>query len=1853
MKSTHRTPADGPDTRIAIVGMDCRLPGANSVEAFWRNLVEERETLTTFSDEQLLASGVSRREFEHPNYVRTRGVIDDMDCFDAGFFNVTPRDAELLDPQQRVFLECAWHALEDAGVDPATTDLRVGVFGGAGTPYHLVDALGNRAVRKYANGTQIVTSNDRDYLTTRVSFKLDLKGPSMNVQTACSTALVSVVLGIDSLLNHQSDLVLAGGVSLEVPPHRGYLYQAGGLQSPDGRCRTFDKDASGTVFSRGCAVVALKRLEDAIADGDHVYAVILGGATNNDGSRKVSFTAPSVQGQAEVITEALELAGVPAGSIGLVEAHGTSTPSGDPIEVASLTEAFRQYTDARGFCRIGSVKTNIGHTDVASGGASLIKACLALQHGIAPATLNFHEPNPEIDFERSPFVVNTRTSAFEGLDGAPRRALVNSFGVGGTNACLVLEQSPLPPPAPLPSRARELLLLSAHDKAALERLRAEVEAQVRADPALDLRAFAHTSRSRRRAHRYKAFHSFTDAADLCAQLAQAATPLARTAAPEAPLAWMFPGQGNQFPDMGRSLYEANAVFRDTIDHCATLLQDELGLDIRDVLYPAPERREEAAERLARTYVTQPAIFMVSYATARVFEDLGLAPDLLIGHSVGEYVAAVVAGVMTLEDALRAVAYRGRLIWSLPRGSMLAVLKSEAALAGVLPDTLDIAVVNSPELVVVSGPDDAIDAFAAQMARENVFTKRLPTSHAFHSRMMTASLEPYRAHFRAVALSAPRIPIISTVTGLPLTPEQATDHEYWVQHVVEPVRFAAAAQEALRQESVVFLECGPGHSLESAVRRQLPASPTHAVISTLKEGVDALAAIDGALARLWVEERAVDFARHFGSAGCRKVPFPLLPFARTRYSIDFSANASNDPVEKNPRRDDPATWYAQPSWRRTPGVAYVPRLEAASGEDGAPLWIVFAADALGEQVVATLRGRGQRCLAVRRGAGHRRDADDVVLDPAHRDGFDALLRELPDACTSLRILYAWTHAPQEPRIAGPADADAALCTAFHGLVRLERSLVEHAHGVRATLLVLADDAFAVAGGGPVRYERALALGPARTLFKEHPGFCSRFVNIESRLVDDADRARLVDELVREASAEVDDAVVSYAGTTRWSECFEPVAFAPDADAAGSAPALRDGGVYLVTGGAGGIGRTCSQYIAERVRAHFVWTGRNPLPPREEWDALIAAQEDEGLVERLRAIRAIEALGSSVECHAVESSDLDGMRRLRDDVEARLGPVNGIVHAAGVAGGGVIVLRDDADFDAVLRPKVHGALVLHALFGDRPLDFVQFCSSVTALFGEAGRVDYTSANAFMDAMCQSGAWRNAARATSVNWCEWTDVGMGAAWESEKQRRKSGGARPRRVDTLPGSAPQPAPALEPVESGVGAAALRMAIDPHRHWILSEHLLSGQPTVVGTAYLDALRRWAAAQGLADVVVRDAQFSAPLMAIGGTAPELRLQCRRDGDGWRFTFSSSADGTQWKDHFGGRLATGAAPDPAALPALADCLARCAPEPRTQRHFTSVADANGNLVLHYSERWDCLEALHLGDGEWVARLELPERFGGDLAEYGLHPAMLDVATSCHFAALPGQRDTFLPFAYGEIAVLAPFTRRMHVWGRPSPVQPDDASRVAFDFVLYDAEARPALVVRDYVLTRLGQAGGDGAARARKAPVAVATQKIDAISPEDGKNAFAQLLAQDLPQVIVHPQDFQLEFDTTRLSCVRRKLQESLAAAQREADVDDRPDLGTDFAEPEDDIERGIAAIWSAILGVRRIGANDAFNELGGNSLLAIQVIAGIGEQFAVEIKASEFTGSATVRSLANLILAKILEDQDEGLLQELLAEQESS
>lgn len=1836
--------------RVAVVGFGCRYPDANNPQEFWSNLVAEKKSFTEFSNEQLLAAGVQPATFNNPNYVRIRGVVEGADLFDAEFFNFTPKEAELLDPQHRLFLECSWHALEDAGIDPFNTGKKISVFGGTGSPYHLAQALGDKQVQKYASGTSIITSNDKDYVTTRVSYKLNLKGASVNVQCACSTSMVAVVMGVDNLLNYQSDVVIAGGVTIEIPEHQGYMYLPGGLESPDGQCRTFDKDAAGTVFSRGGGVVALKRLEDAVEDKDHIYAVILGGSINNDGNRKAGYTAPSVQGQVEVITEAIELSGIDPSTITMVEAHGTSTPVGDPIEVASLSEAFGQYTQDKAYCAIGSVKTNIGHTDVSSGIASLLKTCLSLEHGIIPASLNFNEPNPAINFVDSPFFVNTKTRVWDRRDGAPRRALVNSFGVGGTNACLILEEPPHQG-GHESERDYDLLFVSAHHKDSLQAYCEQIRAHLEDHPATNLNALAHTSRTARRAMKYKAAIPFKNKVDLLARLQNGVAPTARAKTSSKELVLMFPGQGNQFVNMGVELYRENPVFRESIDRCAGLLNPLLDMDIREVLYPSENDRERAAGLIGLTYITQPAIFMVSYAVARVFQSYGLKPDALIGHSVGEYVAAVISGIMTLEDALKTVAFRGKLVYELPEGSMLAVLMEEPQLKQILPDELDIAVINSPELVVVSGPTEDIRSFAKRLDKEKVFNKTLQTSHAFHSRMMQACLDRFREFFQGVVLHAPGIPIISTVTGATLSADQAKDHEYWVQHVLEPVRFSDAATQMLSSPSVVFLECGPGQSLESAIKRRLKPADAHAAIATLCEQENSILSMDGAIGKLWCEEITFDYDLRFKSSLCQKVVYPLLPFNRKSHRIDFSSNKKQGAGDENLKKENMSEWFYIPSWKKTAAIDYIRKNDVEPSK--LPVrWLVFSNDKFCDAIAHRIREKDGDCTVVRLSDHFQVDGPVVHIRIDEKDDYRKLIDRVATEECQLRIVHAWNFSTSDEPGLSLENITRKLDLGFYSLIYCAQGLIENKNVGPVSLTCLIDDGFRVAGKAEVKPERSLSLGPIRVLFKEHTHVTTKLINLEMATVAADSHERLIDQLIMETERETDETLISYSGNDRWTETFEPVSLTGQIE--NSAGLLKNQGVYLITGGSGGIGRTLSRAIAEKVKASIIWTGRAILPPRQDWNGLIAREDtDINLKEKLETILQIESLGSTVHYYSADGSDLTAMRRVVATIESTIGAINGVLHSAGIAGGGIILLQKKSETEKVLDPKVRGALVLGEVFKGKSLDFVHLFSSITSIFGEAGRVDYTSANAFLDALCQSRFLSSSAAACSVNWGQWGGVGMAADWNYNKDLGNAGVSATTK-QALAARDMCPEIEMRHLPSEGGKELYLVEVNATDHWVLNEHLLSGMPTLVGTTYLAILTKWKTLKSLkGDLVVTGLAMHSPIIIVNNIDRVLQLVFEpTDNGSYGFLFRTRAisKGGHWTDHTSGTVSLSSTPRQEDCIDIPSLIERFPFPPKAERHFMTVQGESGKApMLQFSGRWDCRENIYIGHDEWLVELELPERFIQDLPGFHIHPAMLDVATTSHFHHMGSViLNKFLPYSYEMVTISRPFTARMYCHARLSSPYEQGERLIHFDFTLYTESGEPALSMKNYSFINVGEIVPERSMESVTLKTARTSVQEDDILPDEGKSVLELLLRQSaLPQVVVYTKDLLLDFKESKISYLREKLLAKKQGGQQSATADDRPDIDTPYVMPENEIEKSVATVWTNILGINKLGINDSFNELGGNSLLAIQLISLLGDEFDMDIQANEFVQNPTIRKLSELILTKILDQHDAADIENVL------
>jgi amino acid adenylation domain-containing protein len=864
------------DERIAIIAMAARLPGAGDVETFWRNLREGVDSITRFAPAQLDPS-IAAESRNDPAYVPARGVIDGVECFDAAFFGITPREAELMDPQQRIFLELCWEALERAGEVPDGQVQPVGVWAGMfNATYYLKHVQHRPDLIAKLGEFQVMLDNEKDFIATRVAHKLNLTGPAVSVHTACSTSLVAICQAMEALRAGHCGMALAGGVAVTCPPASGYRHQEGGMLSRDGHTRTFAADASGTVFSDGAAVVVLKRLADAEADGNPIHAVIRGGAINNDGAAKASFTAPSSAGQAAVIAMALQDAGVDARSISCVEAHGTATPVGDPIEIEGLVAAYRRDTQDRGFCAIGSVKSNIGHSVIAAGAAGVIKTALALEHGLIPPTLHVSALNPAIDFAGSPFRVNDKLLAWTPPEGVPRRAGVSSFGVGGTNAHVVMEEAP-ERISPDPADGVQLLLLSARTPEALGRGAANLAGRIAAQPEINLADVAWTLATGRKAFVERACVVARDAADAVAKLEAAPR---RVTARGRDVALMFPGQGAQYAGMGRELHASEPAFRDALDACAQALVAEMGFDLREKLFA------DDAAALQETALTQPATFAIEFALAKTWLAHGIRPVALIGHSIGEFVAAVIAGVMQLEDAARLVARRGRLMQAQPPGAMLSVRMPAASLAAKLPASIALAVENAPNACVVSGEIADIETLRIRLEADGVACRLLRTSHAFHSAMMEPVIAPFRREVESVVLGAPGIPIASTRTGAWLDASEATSVDYWAGHLREPVKFGPAlAFLAAAHPEAVLLEAGPRATL-AKLARQIPAARNCIAIASLDD-VDGgeRAAWLGAVGAAWCAGAAIDVATLDHRARRRKLTLPTYSFARTRHWID--------------------------------------------------------------------------------------------------------------------------------------------------------------------------------------------------------------------------------------------------------------------------------------------------------------------------------------------------------------------------------------------------------------------------------------------------------------------------------------------------------------------------------------------------------------------------------------------------------------------------------------------------------------------------------------------------------------------------------------------------------------------------------------------------------------------------------------------------------------------------------------------------------------------------------------------------------------------------------------------------------
>lgn len=1620
-----------PVNRIAIVGRAGRFPSARNVDEFWALLRDARVASQRLTEAELLARGVSRQQLADPNYVRVANILPDMECFDAGFFGFSPREASILDPQHRHFLECGWEALEDAGYVPEKFDGRIGVFAGSGMQAYLPFNLLSNPDLAEEIGLFLLrhTGNDKDFLTTRLSYLLNLTGPSIAVQTACSTSLVAVHTAISSLLNMECDMALAGGVTIELPHRVGYKYSEGEILSPDGLCRAFDDDSKGTVFGSGAALVVLRRYEDALADGDDIKAVILASAVNNDGSGKASYLAPSVDGQAEAAAEALALSGVSPADISYIETHGTGTPIGDPIELSALQQVYGGVQKAS--IGIGSVKTNIGHLDTAAGAAGLIKVVEAMRHRTLPASLNFSKPNSRFDFDDSPFRVVAQGGAWE--RGGPLRAAVNSLGVGGTNAHVIVEEGPRRE-VKADDGAWKLFPFSARTRADLDRTRERWAGWLGDDaPALDDIAF--TLREGRRAFGERFVVAARDARELQAAIgARSSAYRHQGSAGDQPprVVFLFPGGGAQYPGAGAGMLTSYPVFAQAVRECFAALPPIAPPDLYDMMFRRERADAEAKAKLERSRYAIPALFVLEYAYTKLWSSWGVKPDAILAHSVGEYAGAVAAGALRLDDALKIVTLRGKVMDEAPEGAMTSVPLPVDRVRPYLGEQLDVAAINTAETTVLSGRTADIERVEAELAKAGVEARRIHIEVAAHSRQLDGQLEPFRAGFAGVSFAKPTTPMASSMRGGWAEGDDLCSAEYWVQHLRSTVRFADAARTVLSEAPSIVIEVGPGQSLGPLLEGCNVRVPPPAVLyssprprDTNDEAGVALAALGG----VWANGKDVDWSLAVPTGGAR-VSLPTYNFAKERHWVEPGRGAAREEAGEAlqlVRRSDLAQWFEDLGWSEQPRSGPEPRL---TGD-----WLVFAGDdALSGAALQKLAASGARLAIVRAGDGFAQSGHEFTVRPDAQDDFDALANALPSAPS--RILYLW-------------GADAALADkAFSGAYLLARLLQQADLGHDAHLTFVAQNSASVAGevvGSPLS---GALLGPVRVAPREIPG-------LTSVLVDFGDGADL-DALLAEAAVpgEADHVALR---ANRFVRSRRPAA----AVETGELPRrLRQNGVYLITGGTGGIGRELARWLAQTAQARLVLLSRN-------------ASED--VVLRIE----IEALGGEVMFVAADLTDPEGTAQALAAVGERFGALNGVIHAAGVLDDAPLALQPLEAALAVMAPKLVGAQTLDRLYPDGSLDFFAVISSTSVLLGGAGQTSYAGANAALEAIA---AGRK--DGFSIAWGAWRDVGMAA--------RAYGAGAVASDDALLG---------ERQDLADGSIVFETIVDPETDWRVAEHVVGGAAVLPGSAYMELAYAAARAAMSGRPFAIDALQFATAMTFEGMPRRVALRLDPAQDGYDLAVESrAAMGAEPLEHMRARI-----------------VALQAPVQRPDRVGVSdwpVSVVSGQPVqsklIDFGPRWDCVSNIRMAQNRVVGEFALAEAFRGDLAAHPLHPALLDMAATIGLAAVPLNGNLYAPMSVGRVQVFAPLQER--IAAHAELVASEEGRFASFHVAICDQDGEVLMQLDDFALRAIvgGRLGGPPPRQTLGSQILAS-----GIRRQEAPELFARAFDHPSPQIVVSP------------------------------------------------------------------------------------------------------------------------------------------
>ncbi len=1366
----HREP-------IAIIAMDCKYPGADNCEAFWKNCISNKESITFFNENERVQPDTR----ESTDEVHARGILNNIEYFDAQFFNYSPKEAHLSDPQHRLFIESAWNALEKAGyASSSQSHGHVGVYASMNDSTYILDQHALQGAE--ANLTERFSwqrGMSSQFLATKVAHLLNCTGPSLTVQTACSSSLVAVVLACQQLASFECDMAIAGGVSIVTPQDRPYVYQQGNIYSPDGHCRPFDASAQGTVFSNGLGVVVLKRLSEAIRDHDAIISVIKGYGLNNDGNRKMSYAAPAMQGQLNCILSAQSMANVKASSIQYVEAHGTGTLIGDPIEIEALSKAFRQSTAKEQFCAIGSVKANIGHTHVAAGIAGLIKASLALQHRKIPPALHFETPNPDIDFKHSPFYVNTRLLHWRKL-ALPRRAAVSAFGVGGTNAHVILEEAPATQRHPTKRNAYAVILSAQSTKALKnyhDRLIDFIENKSSvASASMELADMAYTLQVGRNHYPYRSGVVCENLPDALQQLKRQRDKLQQGTqnhpSQQKKIAFLFPGQGTQYITMSRGLYESEPVYQHWLDQCLTIASHHMNVALRDILFPIASNTTTAHKKLFQTQYTHPLLFSVEYALVKLLQHWGIQPAVMFGHSLGEYVAACVADVFSLEDAIRVVCARGKAISLCNPGAMLSVSLSRHELAPFCMDDVGIAVEIAPDLCVLSGSIPGVKRAKEKLEKsysgKSLILKPLKNAYPFHTALLLEATEPFLNVLQSVTKQVPQIPYVSNLTGNWITDDEVLDDQYWINHLLNTVKLSQGVKKLLGDtEDTIFIEVGPGKTLTAAL--QMNTESVLKGITTLSTATDINQYDDEktiviALNAFWCQGGTVNWEQFYKHEKRNRVPLPTYPFQKQRFWIDQIYSDPQSITKKVALK--PSLAFYTPGWTcdSKPLSDYFKPLNIPIKRR----WIIFANPSqLCDNVCQALVNAGEEIFKVFQEKDKRIiGASDYFINPREASHYDCVFEKMVShEITYYGIVHFWGIEDSQQSGENHLLDDEVLYQGLYSGIYIAQALNRFLPDAHLSWTLVTRGVYSVFGSEPVAPLKSGVLSLCRVLPLEIPShkFCITHLDIDG-VTDSNVLTGYSNEIIHQTADNLfcdtknnKGKTVALRGQKTWVPVYSQIH--PSEERVSQNIAFVDHGVYLITGGLGGMGLTIAQWLCDQnPSSTIVLLSRTEFPKQSEWKGwLLRHSVEDDISAKIRILQKIIAKGCHIEISPVNVADFLSMTSHLRSIEKKFGAVRGIFHLAGISGKGLTVLKKINEVQKVFRPKVQGLRVLIQLFAEKELDFFVAASSLTSIVGGVGQIDYCAANLYLDHCLAQKPFKRCNRTVVINWNAWRSVGM----------------------------------------------------------------------------------------------------------------------------------------------------------------------------------------------------------------------------------------------------------------------------------------------------------------------------------------------------------------------------------------------------------------------------------------------------------------------------------------------------------------